>query len=112
MNVNFVGKLLTGDVSTKNLSGPVGIAQGAGNSASSGVRSFLSFLALISVSLGFLNLLPVPVLDGGHLLFYLVELVRGKPVPEAIQEVGMKIGILLILTLTIVALFNDVSKFG
>jgi len=111
LNLNFVGKLISGHVSTKNLSGPVGIAQGAGRSASEGIRSFLSFLALISVSLGFLNLLPVPVLDGGHLLFYLVELVRGKPVPEAIQEFGMKIGIVLILTLTIVALFNDVSRF-
>ncbi len=110
MNVNFVGKLLGGSVSTKNLSGPVGIAKGAGDSASAGIRSFLSFLALISVSLGFLNLLPVPVLDGGHLLFYLVELVTGKPVPESVQEVGMKIGIMLILTLTIVAFFNDVTR--
>ncbi len=112
LNLNFVGKLLGGQVSTKNLSGPVGIAQGAGSSASAGLRSFLRFLAIISVSLGFLNLLPVPVLDGGHLLFYLVELVSGRPVPEAVQEVGMKIGIILILTLTLVALFNDVSRFG
>ena len=110
LSVEMLGKLFTGDVSVKNLSGPIAIAQGAGTSASYGFVAFLGFLALISVNLGIINLLPLPVLDGGHLMYYLVELVRGKPVPDAIQETGFKIGGVLLLLLMSVAIFNDIAR--
>ncbi len=110
LSLSMVKKLIVGDVALNNLSGPIGIAQGAGAHASYGLVYFLSFMALISVSLGILNLLPIPILDGGHLLFYLVEWVRGKPVPERIQEFGVKIGLMLLLLLMIVAVFNDINR--
>lgn len=106
----MVKKLLIGDVSVSNLSGPIGIAQGAGANASYGLVYFLSFMALISVSLGVLNLLPIPLLDGGHLLFYVVEWVRGKPVSEKVQEFGFRIGLVLLLMLMVVAVFNDINR--
>ncbi|WP_394176614.1 sigma E protease regulator RseP [Thalassotalea litorea] len=112
VSVNAIGKLITGDVSVSNLSGPIGIAQGAGDSASIGIVYFLSFLALISVNLGIINLLPLPVLDGGHLLYYVIELFSGKPVPEKVQEIGFKFGALVLLMLMSVALFNDFSRLG
>jgi len=112
LSVKVIFKMISGEVSVKNLSGPVGIAQGAGNSANAGLGYFLSFMAMISVSLGFLNLLPVPVLDGGHLFFYTIEAMMGKPVPEKIQAFGMQIGIVLIITLTAIALFNDFTRIG
>ncbi len=104
-----IGKLFTGAVSIDNLSGPISIAKGAGASAEYGLVYFLSFLALISVNLGLINLLPLPVLDGGHLLYYCIELVTGRPVPEKIQEIGFKIGAALLMVLMSVALFNDLS---
>lgn len=110
VSVAMIGKLLTGDVSVKNLSGPISIAQGAGASASYGIVTFLSFLALISVNLGIINLLPLPVLDGGHLLYYFVELLTGKPVSESVQEVGFKIGGVALLLLMTVAIFNDIAR--
>ncbi|RUO44353.1 zinc metallopeptidase RseP [Aliidiomarina taiwanensis] len=110
LSLSMVKKLIVGDVAVKNLSGPIGIAQGAGTHASYGLVYFLSFMALISVSLGVLNLLPIPMLDGGHLLFYIVEWVRGKPVPERIQEIGFRIGLMLLLLLMIVAVFNDINR--
>lgn len=110
VSVRMFGKLLTGDVSVKNLSGPISIAQGAGNSAEFGLVYFLGFLALISVNLGIVNLLPLPVLDGGHLMYYLVEVVTGKPVPEKIQEIGFRFGAALLLMLMSVALFNDFAR--
>jgi regulator of sigma E protease len=110
LSIEMLGKLLTGDVSVKNLSGPIAIAQGAGMSASSGLVYFLSFLALISVNLGIINLLPLPVLDGGHLLYYFVELLSGRPVPDSVQEVGFKIGGFLLLLLMSVAIFNDIAR--
>lgn len=110
VSVDMIGKLITGDVSVKNLSGPISIAQGAGASASYGIVTFLSFLALISVNLGIINLLPLPVLDGGHLLYYLVELFTGKPVSESVQEVGFKIGGVALLLLMTVAIFNDIAR--
>ena len=110
LTFSMIGKLITGDVSVKNLSGPIGIAQGAGNSAGHGFVYFLGFLALISINLGIINLLPLPVLDGGHLLYYLIELVTGKAVPERIQEVGFKFGALALLGLMSIALFNDFSR--
>jgi len=106
----MIGKLISGDVSVKNLSGPIAIAQGAGSSAGYGFVYFLGFLALISVNLGIINLLPVPVLDGGHLLYYLIELLTGKPVPENIQEAGYKFGALALLGLMSIAIYNDLLR--
>ncbi|WP_440055739.1 sigma E protease regulator RseP [Pseudoalteromonas sp. T1lg65] len=110
LSFDMIGNLLTGQVSVKNLSGPVGIAVSAGNSVSYGLVAFLGFLALISVNLGVFNLLPLPVLDGGHLMYYLIELIRRKPVSEKTQELGFKVGAMLLLGLTFFALFNDVSR--
>lgn len=110
LSVDMLGKLVTGDVSVKNLSGPIAIAQGAGMSASLGLVYFLGFLALISVNLGIVNLLPLPVLDGGHLLYYLIEFVSGRPVPESVQEVGFKIGGVLLLLLMSIAIVNDIAR--
>ena len=110
LSFDMIGNLITGQVSVKNLSGPVGIAVGAGNSVSYGFVAFLSFLALISVNLGVFNLLPLPVLDGGHLMYYVIELFRKKPVSEKTQEFGFKVGALLLIFLTCFALFNDVSR--
>lgn len=110
LSIEMIGKLLTGDVSVKNLSGPISIAQGAGASAGFGIVYFLSFLALISVNLGIINLLPLPVLDGGHLLYYFIELLRGKPVPDHIQEIGFRIGGVIIMLLMAVAIFNDIAR--
>jgi len=110
LSFDMIGKLITGDVSVKNLSGPIAIAQGAGDSAGYGFVYFLGFLALISINLGIINLLPLPVLDGGHLLYYVIELLTGKPVPENIQEAGFKFGALALLALMGIALFNDFSR--
>ena len=103
-------KMVSGKASLENLSGPITIAQYAGQSAAIGLASFLSFLGIVSVSLGVLNLLPVPVLDGGHLLFYLVELVKGSPVTDAVQLAGQKIGIALLLALMSLAFYNDLLR--
>jgi regulator of sigma E protease len=110
LSIEMLGKLITGDVSVKNLSGPISIAQGAGMSASLGLVYFLGFLALISVNLGIINLLPLPVLDGGHLLYYFIELISGRPVPESVQEVGFKIGGVLLLLLMSIAIVNDIAR--
>ena len=109
---SFVG-ILAGDVSSKNLGGPISIAQFAGTSADRGLISFISFLAIISISLGILNLLPIPILDGGHLIMYFFEWLRGKPLSEQVQLQGQKIGLVLLLTLMLFAFFNDLSRlFG
>jgi len=102
--------MLTGLISPKHLSGPITIAKVAGASAQYGVASYLGFLALLSVSLGVLNLLPVPVLDGGHLLYYLIEAVKGSPVSEKIQMAGYRVGLFLVIGLMVMALYNDVSR--
>ncbi|WP_026375681.1 sigma E protease regulator RseP [Aestuariibacter salexigens] len=112
LSVEMIGKLITGDVSVKNLSGPISIAQGAGVSAGYGLVYFLSFLALISVNLGIINLLPLPMLDGGHLLYYFIELLTGRPVPESVQEVGFKVGGVLLLMLMSIAIFNDIARLS
>jgi regulator of sigma E protease len=104
-------KLLSGEISTKSLSGPVSIAEGAGSSASIGLVYFISFLAMISVNLGFINLLPVPMLDGGHFLYYAVEAIRGKPLSQKVQEIGLQIGMMLVFALMALAIFNDISRF-
>ncbi|TEW56696.1 sigma E protease regulator RseP [Psychromonas sp. RZ22] len=100
-------KLVSGEMSVKNLSGPVGIAKGAGMSADYGIASFLGFIALISVNLGIMNLIPLPVLDGGHLMYYFIEAITGKPVSERIQEFGFKIGIAVLMTFMSIAILND-----
>ncbi|GGB50069.1 zinc metalloprotease [Oceanisphaera marina] len=110
LTFQMLGKLVTGVVSVDNLSGPISIAKGAGATAEYGLVYFLGFMALVSVNLGIINLLPLPVLDGGHLLFYLVEAVTGRPVPEKIQEIGFKIGAALLMMLMGLALFNDFAR--
>jgi regulator of sigma E protease len=110
VSLKMMGKMVLGEISMKNLSGPITIADYAGQSAQMGLTAYLSFLALISISLGVLNLLPIPLLDGGHLLYYTVEWVRGTPVPEKIWEAGQNIGIALLVTLMAFALYNDISR--
>jgi len=105
-----IKKMLMGLISPKNLSGPITIAKVATASAKSGLESYVSFLALLSVSLAVLNLLPIPVLDGGHLLFYTVELLAGRPVPEKIQALGYQLGLFLVLSLMLLALYNDFTR--
>ncbi len=110
LSFSMVEKLIFGDVSVKHLSGPISIAQGAGDSAGLGLIAFLSFLALISVNLGVVNLLPLPILDGGHLMYLVVELLTGRPVSEKAQETGFKIGAFVLLMLMGIALLNDISR--
>ena len=110
MTLESIWKMIVGLVSVKNLSGPITIAKVAGASLQSGFANFLYFLGMLSVSLGVLNLLPIPVLDGGHLLFYLVEWVRGKPLSENIQLMGLKIGVTLVMCVMMLALYNDLSR--
>ena len=103
-------KMLQGLISTANLSGPITIAQVAASSAESGWQSWLGFLALLSISLGALNLLPIPILDGGHLLFYIIEALTGRAVPERIQGWGYQMGLIIVMSLMAFALYNDVSR--
>ena len=110
VSLKMLGKMIVGEVSLKNLSGPITIADYAGQSAQMGLAAYLGFLALVSISLGVLNLLPVPLLDGGHLLYYTVELIKGSPVPEKWWVAGQNVGIALLVTLTVLALFNDISR--
>ena len=108
--VGLLGRMLTGSASVKNLSGPISIAQFANSSANAGVSSFLFFLGAISLSLGILNLLPIPVLDGGHLLYYLIELAKGSPVSEQVQAKGQYIGLMALFGLMGIAFFNDILR--
>jgi regulator of sigma E protease len=108
--LEMLGRMVLGQVSWKNLSGPLTIADYAGQSAALGWISFVSFLALVSVSLGVLNLLPVPVLDGGHLLYYIYEVLTGRAVSEKVMEYGMRIGMALLLLLMSLALYNDLQR--
>lgn len=110
--VDSVRKMIEGLISPKNLSGPITIAKVATASARSGPEAYVSFLALLSISLGVLNLFPIPVLDGGHLMFCLAELVRGRPVPERVQMVGYQIGFVILVGVMILALFNDLSRLA
>lgn len=108
--VRMLGRILVGDASLKNISGPLTMADIAGQSAQAGTLVFVSYLALISISLGVLNLLPIPLLDGGHLLYYLAELIKGSPVSDRVFEVGQRIGMAMLAVLMALALFNDVSR--
>ena len=110
LTLSLLAKMVLGDVSTQNLSGPIRIAQYAGETARLGPATFLTFLALISISLGVLNLLPIPMLDGGHLLYFLVEFFKGSPVSDAAQLVGLRVGMALLLCLIGFALYNDVLQ--
>ena len=110
ISLKMMGKMVMGEVSMKNLSGPITIADYAGQSAEMGVAAYLGFLALISISLGVLNLLPIPLLDGGHLLYYVAELVKGSPISEPAWEFGQKIGIALLGTLMVFAVYNDINR--
>ena len=108
--VTMLGRMITGDVSIKNISGPINIAQFAGDSAERGVNEFLTFLALVSISLGVLNLLPVPVLDGGQIVYQTVELLKGSPLSERSQIIGQQFGIVALLVLMTFAFYNDISR--
>jgi len=110
LTLDSLKKMLFGELSVKNLSGPITIAKVAGASAQSGVADFLNFLAYLSISLGVLNLLPIPVLDGGHLLFYLVEWARGRPLSDRVQGWGIQIGISLVVGVMLLALVNDLGR--
>ncbi|MBK4999463.1 RIP metalloprotease RseP [Pseudomonas sp. S31] len=110
LTLESLKKMLFGELSVKNLSGPITIAKVAGASAQSGVGDFLNFLAYLSISLGVLNLLPIPVLDGGHLLFYLVEWARGRPLSDRVQGWGVQIGISLVVGVMLLALINDLGR--
>ena len=110
LSLKMIGRMLTGEVSWKNLSGPVTIADYAGQTAQLGWAHYLKFVALISISLGVLNLLPIPVLDGGHLLYYTVEIIKGGPIPERIMEIGQQIGLVLLVMLMAFAFYNDINR--
>ncbi len=110
MTLTMLGKMLTGEVSLRNITGPLTIADYAGQTARVGLISFLSFMAFISISLGVMNLLPIPVLDGGHLLYYSLELFSGRQVPERIGEIAQRAGLGILMTLMAVALFNDIVR--
>ena len=108
--LNSLGKLLVGELSTKNLSGPITIAKVAGESGRAGIDNFVRFVAILSIMLGVMNLLPIPVLDGGHLMYFVVEIVKGSPVSESVQLASYKIGLAILVTLMLWATFNDLSR--
>ncbi|MFJ1298858.1 RIP metalloprotease RseP [Pseudomonadota bacterium AL_CKDN230030165-1A_HGKHYDSX7] len=110
LSLRMMGRMVTGDVSWRNVSGPVTIADYAGQTARIGLEAYIAYLALISISLGVLNLLPIPMLDGGHLLYYLVEIVRGRPVPDRWIDIGQRAGVGLLACLMGLALFNDFAR--
>ncbi|MDR3353264.1 MAG: RIP metalloprotease RseP [Zoogloeaceae bacterium] len=110
LNLRFIAKMFMGEVSWRNLSGPVMIAEYSGKTARLGAEAFLGFLALVSIGLGIVNLLPIPVLDGGHLLYYCAEWIRGRPLSEWAMLQGQRIGLALLITLMTFALFNDLSR--
>ena len=110
LTLRMLGKMVIGEASIKNISGPLTIAEYAGRSANIGLIQFLGFMAVVSISLGVLNLLPIPVLDGGHLMYYLAELIKGSPVSEKVQFLGQQVGMVLLGLLMVVAFYNDVMR--
>lgn len=110
LTLRMIGKMITGEVSIDNLSGPITIATYAGYTASAGIGAFLYFLAVISISLGVLNLLPIPLLDGGHLMYYIVEMIKGSPLSDAVQLKMQHVGVALLAMLMSLALYNDVIR--
>ncbi len=109
-SLKMLGKMVMGEVSLSSISGPVTIATYAGESANLGLKTFLGFLALVSISIGVLNLLPIPVLDGGHLMYYIVEIIKGSPVSEQVLLIGQKIGFIVLGLLMSIAIFNDLNR--
>jgi regulator of sigma E protease len=110
LTVQMLWRIVTGQVSAKNISGPISIAEFAGISAYLGLTAFIGFLAIISVSLGVLNLMPVPLLDGGQVVYQLVEAVKGSPLSERAQHFGQQVGIALLVVLMSLAFYNDISR--
>lgn len=110
MTIKMVGKMIVGEVSWKNVTGPITIADYAGQTARIGLISYLSFIAFVSISLGVMNLLPIPVLDGGHLLYYAVEVLTGRPVSERFGAIAQRAGVGVLMTLMLVAVFNDINR--
>lgn len=110
LTLKMIGRMLIGEVSWKNLSGPVTIADYAGQTARLGVAHYLGFMALISISLGVLNLLPIPVLDGGHLLYYVIEILKGSPVSERVMQLGQQLGLVVLAMLMMFAFYNDIMR--
>ena len=108
--VVIIAKLIKGDISTNTLGGPIMIAQMAGDSAKAGVGSLIFFIALISINLAIINLLPIPVLDGGHLLFFLIEAVKGSPVSIKVREVAQQVGLFILILLMILVFYNDITR--
>jgi regulator of sigma E protease len=108
--VVIIAKLIKGDISTDTLGGPIMIAQMAGDSAKAGIGSLISFIALISINLAIINLLPIPVLDGGHLLFFFIEAVKGQPVSVKVREVAQQIGLFILILLMILVFYNDITR--
>ena len=112
LTVRMMGKLLMGQASLDNISGPISIAQYAGQSASIGIDHYINFIALISISLAVLNLLPIPMLDGGHLVYFAAEALLGKPVSERVQIWGQQVGIVLLGSLMFLAFYNDIWRLS
>jgi len=108
--VVIIAKLITGDISTDTLGGPIMIAQMAGDSAKAGIGSLISFIALISINLAIINLLPIPILDGGHLLFFSIEAIKGRPVSMKVREIAQQVGLFLLILLMILVFYNDISR--
>jgi regulator of sigma E protease len=110
LTLKMLGKMLIGEVSYKNITGPITIADYAGQTARVGIISYLTFIAFISISLGVMNLLPIPVLDGGHLLYYSLEVLTGRPISERFGEMAQRAGVGILMTLMAVAVFNDIMR--
>jgi len=110
LTLRMLGKMLVGEVSLENLSGPITIATYAGYTASIGLTTFLSFLAIVSISLGVLNLLPIPILDGGHLLMYVIEGIKGKALSEDVQAKMQQFGMVILAMLMMLAFYNDIMR--
>ena len=113
MTISSLGKMIVGLIGLDNLSGPITIAKVAGHTTDLGWQATIGFMALLSVSLGVLNLLPIPILDGGHLVYYTIEGILGRPLSEKVQQMGLKVGVAVMGSLMFLAIFNDLSRlFG
>lgn len=109
--LKMLGKMVTGQASLKAISGPVSIADAAGESADMGIKPYIGFIALLSISIAVMNLLPIPVLDGGHLLYHMAELIRGEPLPERVLAIGQRLGLGILGALMLIAFFNDINRY-